>query len=276
VADQNQITKTFVELADTLVDDYDLIEFTQLLVVRSVELLGMADAGVILSGRGDELQVLASSSELMRFMELIEVQVDDGPCYEAWRDGAVVRSHSLEHDRDRWPKFAPLAVDAGFRSAYGVPMRLRYQCIGALNLFAEETHGLDEDDEQLARALAEMATIGILHARYARDKVTLAEQLQAALNSRVTIEQAKGIVAAQADLEVDDAFALLRRHARRHNRRLTDVACDVIERRIRAAELMAEDTAGADAQPTRLGRPRVLSGGKPTASDLVAPDPGTL
>lgn len=246
MADQNQITRTFVELADTLADDYDLIEFTELLAIRSVELLGIADAGVILSGGQGELQVLASSSELLRFMELIEVQVDDGPCFEAWRDGEVVRSHSLEDDRDRWPKFAPLALDAGFRSAYGIPMRLRDQCIGALNLFAEEPHGLDEHDEHLARALAEMATIGILHARYAQDKATLAEQLQSALNSRVSIEQAKGIVAAQAEVEVDDAFALLREHARRNNRRLTEVAGDVIRRRIRATELVHDRADGPE------------------------------
>lgn len=255
MGEKNLITKTFVELADTLVDDYDLIEFTQLLAVRSVELLGIADAGVILSTGHGDLQVLASSSELMRFMELIEVQVDDGPCFEAWRDGTVVRSDVLEDDRDRWPKFAPLAIDAGFGSAYGIPMKLRNEHVGALNLFAEQPHGLSDDDEHLAQALADIATIGILHARVVQDKVTLAEQLQAALNSRVTIEQAKGIVAAQAGVPVDEAFTLLRQHARNHNRRITDVAAEVIERRLGASDLTRIVPVASDGHPSAGSEP---------------------
>lgn len=251
LSEQHRITQTFVELADTLVDDYDLIEFAQLLAVRSVELLGITDAGVILATGHGDLQVLASSSELMRFMELIEVQVDDGPCYEAWRDGTVVRSDVLEDDRDRWPKFAPLAIDAGFGSAYGIPMKLRNERVGALNLFAEQPHGLSDDDEHLAQALADIATIGILHARVVQDKVTLAEQLQAALNSRVTIEQAKGIVAAQGGLPVDEAFGLLRAHARNNNRRLTEVAAEVIEQRLTAVELSGVEGNGSEAPGSR-------------------------
>jgi GAF domain-containing protein len=236
VADQ-RLTRTFVELADTLVDDYDLIDFAHRLTTRCVELLGIAEAGVILRRPGGELQVLASSSELARFVELIEVQVDDGPCVEAWEDGKVVRSDRLAADLERWPRFVPLAMEAGFRSAYGIPMRLRDERIGALNLFAEEEHGLNDDDEDLALALADIATIGITHAWSVQDHATLAEQLQSALDSRVTIEQAKGVLMARAGVAPEAAFEVLRQHARSRNRRLTEVAADVVQGRLGPSDL---------------------------------------
>jgi GAF domain-containing protein len=239
VADQALITRTLVELADTLVDDYDLIEFVQRFTTRCVDLLDVSEAGVILRRPGGELEVLASSSELARFVELIEVQVDDGPCLEAWRDGAVVHGHRLRDCGDRWPRFAPLALEAGFESAYGIPMRVRGAHIGALNLFADAPDRLTPDREELAVALADIASIGITNAWSLEREATLSEQLQHALDSRVVIEQAKGILAAHAQVPVDEAFGVLRAYARAHNRRLTEVADDVVHSRLGARELGA-------------------------------------
>ena len=233
------IGRTFVELADTLVDDYDVIDFLHTLAERCVSLLEVAEAGVVLADRQGNLRPVASSSERMRLLELIELQRADGPCLDCWRDGRPVRADDLAEEAGRWPRFAPAALDGGFRSVYALPLRLREERIGALNLFSEKPAGLSEEDQQLGQALADVATIGILHERFVRGRETFTDQLQAALNSRVVLEQAKGIVAEQAGVDMDGAFGLLRNHARNNNRRLGEVATDVIERRLSASQLSA-------------------------------------
>ncbi len=227
----------FVDLADTLVDDYDVIDFLHRLTVQCVLLLGVSEAGVVLTAPGDTLSVLASSSERMHILELLEVQAEDGPCLDCWRTGDVVCQDRLEEATDRWPLFAPSALAAGFRSVYAVPMRLRNERIGAVNLFADHTAGLSEGDERLAQALAGVATIGILHERFLRHHQGLTEQLEAALSSRVALEQAKGVVAQQAGVEMDEAFGLLRGFARQHNLLLSSLAGDVIAGRVDATTL---------------------------------------
>jgi transcriptional regulator with GAF, ATPase, and Fis domain len=231
------IARTFVELADTLVEGYDVIDFLHSLTERCVTLLDVAEAGVVLADVHGELRALASSSERMRLLELIELQQQDGPCLDSWREGSPVRADDVQEAAARWPRFVPAAVESGFRSVYALPLRLRSERIGALNLFSERTGGLSEADEGLAQALADVATIGILHERFLREHETLAAQLQTALNSRVALEQAKGIVAEQAAVEVDEAFNLLRAYARHHNRRLGEVVNDVIRHVVSAEQL---------------------------------------
>lgn len=232
MVNQELVTRALVELADTLVDDYDVIEFLQVLTSHCTGLLGTTEAGVALADEQGRLRVLASSSERMRLMELIEVQSDDGPCLDVWRDGEPVRSDRLADDTDRWPRFAPAALEIGFRSVYAIPLRLRHHRIGALNLFGHQEHALSIDDQALAQAMADVATIGILHERFLREQHDLADQLQGALTSRITIEQAKGVIAEQRGLDVDEAFMVLRGFARSHGRRLADVAGDVVHRRL--------------------------------------------
>ena len=222
-------------LADTLVDDYDVIDFLHRLTERCVSVLGVSEAGVALTINGRPLAALASSSERMRLMELIEVQAQDGPCLDSFHSGDVTREDDLEAHVDRWPQFGPTALAAGFRSVYAVPMRLRDERIGALNLFADHPAGLHHDDERLAQALADVATIGILHERFLRHQQSLSDQLQVALDSRIILEQAKGVVAEQAGFAVDDAFRLLRSFARGHNRRLVAVAEDIVSGELTAA-----------------------------------------
>ena len=232
------IGRTFVELADTLVEGYDVIDFLHTLTGRCVELFDAAEAGVMLGAPDGTLRVLASSSERMRLIELFEVQSDDGPCRDAWHTATRVEEHDLA-TATRWPQFTPVAIEAGFRSVYAFPMRLRRTCIGALNLFAGRTDAFVEDEMGLAQAMTDVACIGILHERLTREKSALNDQLQTALNSRVTLEQAKGMIAAQAQIDVDAAFALLRGYTRRHNRLLSEVAIDIVQRRIHADALGA-------------------------------------
>lgn len=172
-----ELARTFVELADTLVEGYDPIEFLLRLAERCVSALGVSEAGVVLADSGGQLRALASSSERMRHLELIEVQRQDGPCLDSWRTGEVVREDHLSEAQARWPHFTLPALDAGFASVYAVPMRLRDDRLGALNLFSTRTSGLAQSDETLAQAMADVATIGILHKRFIRKSEEVSEQL---------------------------------------------------------------------------------------------------
>jgi GAF domain-containing protein len=240
MAEPELIGRTFVALADTLVDTYDLIDFLHVLTAQSVELLGVAAAGILLADARGDLQVLASSSERMRVLELLEVQRSSGPCGDAFRTGDVVREDDLvaAAAAGRWPGFGPQAVEHGFASVYAVPMRLRSQRIGALNLFADRPNGLSRADEALGQAMADVATIGILHARSLQEQEVLAEQLSTALHTRIIIEQANGVLAEQSGLEIDQAFSTMRTYARNHNLKLTDVARDVVARTRSYADLV--------------------------------------
>ena len=230
MAREDLVARTFVELADTLVEGYDPIEFLHLLTERCVSLLDMAEAGVVLADSHGQLRALASSSERMHLIELIELQRQDGPCLDSWRSGEPVREDRLAEATSRWPHFAPAALEAGFASVYAVPMRLRDERLGALNLFANQVRGLDDTDETLAQALADVATIGILHERFIRQREEVTEQLQVAFTTRIVLEQAKGVIAQATTADMDEAFALLRRYARHHNLLLSEVASQVIAR----------------------------------------------
>jgi hypothetical protein len=249
VAREDLLSRTFVELADTLVDGYDPIEFLDRLAGRCVSVLGLDAAGVVLADSHGQLRAMASSSERMRLIELIEVQRQDGPCLDCWRTGEVIREDDLTGALERWPYFAPAALEAGFGSAYAVPMRLRDERLGALNLLANNTEGLIEADENLAQAMADVATIGILHERFLRQREEVTEQLQVALNSRVVLEQAKGVVAEAAGADMDTAFELLRSFARRNNLLLSEVARRVISRDLRIEDGTISAPAGDRPDP---------------------------
>jgi GAF domain-containing protein len=228
-ADREQLlAETFVLLADTLVDDYDALDLLDRLVRASVDLLGVSAAGLLLDDQRGSLAVLASSSEQSRLLEVFQLQSDEGPCLDCFRTGAAVTSGDLDADHARWPLFVPAALAAGFRSVTAVPLRLRNQTIGGLNLFAERPEPISPQARRLAQALADVATIGILQQRSAQRSSMLAEQLQHALDSRVVIEQAKGVLAERNNLSMDAAFHALRSYARARRRNLTQVALDVV------------------------------------------------
>ena len=228
--DTDLLSDTFVELADTMVADFDIIDFLHLLTDRAVRLLAVSAAGVVLADPRGELRVAAASSEEAGLLELFQLQNDQGPCLDCFRTGRPVTAAGLAGPAPRWPRFAHAATQAGFATVEALPMRLRDQVIGALNLFGAGPGGFDTADLRIGQALADVATIGLLQERNVRRRETVAEQLQGALNSRVVIEQAKGKLAERLGIDMDRAFKMLRDYARTTNQHLTDVARDFVTR----------------------------------------------
>jgi len=223
------LARTLVELADTLVADFDVVELLTLLADRCVDVLDVGAAGLMLVAPEGDLRVMASSSETMRVLELFELQAQEGPCLDCFRSGQPVVQNDLVADDGRWPRFAQEALSAGFHSVHALPMRLRGAVLGALNLFYVDAGAMGQADVEAAQALADVATIAVLQHRASLEAQVLNEQLNHALNSRIVIEQAKGMVAQREGLNMEQAFAALRNHARASNLRLVDVAHDVID-----------------------------------------------
>ena len=218
------VVRSLVEMADTLVDDYDIVDLLTGLADRCVNLLGVSAAGVMLVSPEGSLGLVASSSEAMRLLELFELQAQEGPCLDAFRTGESVAHESLDADSGRWPLFSAAALEVGFRSALALPLRLREVTLGALNLLGVTRIPMAEADIIVARAFADLATLSIIQHRATAEAQRLNEQLSAALASRIVIEQAKGVISERIGVDLAEAFSRLRRYARNHNLRLTDVA----------------------------------------------------
>ena len=231
-AREELIADTFVELADTLVAEFDVIDFLHTLVERAVALLDADAGGIMLADQRGGLEVLAASSHEVRLVELFELQNHEGPCLEAFQTGEAVTKSDLAEMRAAWPSFTTRLEQAGFASAQAVPMRLREEVIGALNVFRVSSGALNAADMKMARALADVATVGLLQERTIHARERLAEQLQGALNSRVLIEQAKGVIAERSALSIDRAFAVMRTYARRNGKSLHTVATEVLKDRL--------------------------------------------
>jgi len=225
------LARAFVRLADTLSDEFDVVEFLQSLSVDSVEIIGAEAASVMLANARGELRLVASSEERMRLLELFEIQSAQGPCLDAFGSGQAVQASGAE-SRTRWPVFAPRASAAGFGALCAVPLRAHAEIVGALNLFRGGDQPFSDAELEIARAMAQVATIALIQERAIRERSLLAGQLQAALRSRIVIEQAKGMLAEHLSTTIDEAFQLLNKYAHDHNRRLTEVARDVVDRKI--------------------------------------------
>jgi GAF domain-containing protein len=218
------VVRSLVEMADTLVDDYDVVDLLTGLTDRCVTLLGVSAAGVMLASPSGSLGLVASSSEAMRLLELFELQEQEGPCLDAFRSGGRVGQEDLQAGSGRWPLFCAAAVRAGFQSAVALPLRLREVTLGALNLLSTTRSPIGEADIIVARAFADLAALSILQHRASTEAQRLNEQLSAALSSRIIIEQAKGVISERAGLDLAEAFARLRGYARNANLPLTEVA----------------------------------------------------
>ncbi|WP_262286223.1 GAF and ANTAR domain-containing protein [Micromonospora sp. MA102] len=225
---ESQLSDVFVELADTLVDDFDVIEFLHGLAGRCVELLGVSAAGLLLTDQRDTLRVVAASSERTRLLELFQLQTDQGPSVDCFRTGQPVSVADLP-SAGRWPRFTAAAAEVGFAAVHALPMRLRSEVIGTLTLFDVQRGALDEARLRIGQALADVATIGLLQQRAIHRRDILTEQLQTALTSRVLIEQAKGVLAERLQVDVGEAFALLRDGARCRNRRLSELSRAIVD-----------------------------------------------
>ena len=218
------VVRSLVEMADTMVDDYDVVDLLTGLTDRCVTLLGVSAAGVMLASPSGSLGLVASSSEAMRLLELFELQEHEGPCLDAFRSGGQVDQEDLRPGSGRWPLFSAAAVSAGFQSAVALPLRLREVTLGALNLLSTTRTPIGEADVIVARGFADLATLSILQHQASTEAQRLNEQLSAALTSRVVIEQAKGVISERAGIGLAEAFARLRGYARNANLPLTDVA----------------------------------------------------
>jgi GAF domain-containing protein len=238
----------FVALADTLVADFDIIDFLDVLTGHCVDLLEVTAAGVLLVDHRGTLNTVAASTEQAMVLELLQLQNDEGPCLDCYHSGQAVACADIAGAAGRWPLFAVAAADAGFAAVHAVPLRLRDTVIGGLNLFSARPGPLDPEVLGLGQALANVATIGILHQRTIRQDEVVIEQLQAALNSRILIEQAKGVLAERLQVTVQRAFVLLRGYARRTSQQLADVAADVVDGSADVPAIAA--TALSDPTPT--------------------------
>jgi GAF domain-containing protein len=232
---EQRLAEVFVELADTLVDDFDVIDLLHTLCERSVELLPADAAGLILADHRGVLQVLASTTTEARVLELFALQNDEGPCLDCFSSGHQMVNIGLDEAARRWPRFHTALTELGYRRTHAVP--LRGQVVGVLNLFCKEPATLLPTEVKLAQALCDIATVGLLQERAVRQGHLLAEQLQSALNSRIVLEQAKGTLSERAGITVDEAFTLMRAYARRNQRTLVAVAGAVIDGKIGAAGL---------------------------------------
>lgn len=224
-----RLAGVFVEVADTLVDEFDVVDFMQMLATRTAELLEGSAVGLLLADHRGRLEFMAASEEDIRLLELFQAQQSEGPCPDAFRTGQPVINADLRAAADRWPRFAPYAAAAGYRSVHAFPLRLRADKIGALNVFSRDVGGtLNLQDAAIVQALADVAAIGLLQERAIARGELLTEQLQGALNSRIIVEQAKGTLAQARGVSVAEAFELLRTYARSNHLRLSEVASAVV------------------------------------------------
>ncbi|WP_035857944.1 GAF and ANTAR domain-containing protein [Cryptosporangium arvum] len=224
-----RLASVFVEVADTLVEQFDLLEFLHMLTDRTADLVSAAAVGIVLADKDGRLEFMAGSDENVKLLELFQLQTQEGPCQEAYRLGKPVVNVDLSQATPRWPRFAPQAAALGFRSVHAFPLRLRNHTIGALNVFGGALGGhFDANDVPVVQALADVAAISLLQERAIHRGEVLTEQLQGALNTRIVIEQAKGAIAQIHQISVDEAFIRLRAYARNNSKRLTDVAHAVI------------------------------------------------
>jgi transcriptional regulator with GAF, ATPase, and Fis domain len=227
-----QVWQVFVQLAGTLVADFDVIEFLHTLAQHCVDLLGVSACGILLADHTGRLNLVATSTEQVRLLELSQSRAVEGPCVDAYRTRAPVSCPDMAAARDRWPDFAPAALSAGFAAVHALPMRLRDQAIGAVSLYCTQPSELGGQAAELGQALADVATIGILHERALHRREAVTEQMQKALSSLITIEQAKGVLAERLHVTIEEAFTLMRAYARDHGLKLADTA-----RAITAGEL---------------------------------------
>ncbi|PZE86164.1 GAF and ANTAR domain-containing protein [Curtobacterium sp. MCBD17_032] len=229
---EQRLVDTFVTLADTLVDDYDVIELLQMLVGKAAELFDVTAAGIMLATRTDELELVASTSERSNLVGVMQLDAGEGPCVEAYRTRRVVTVGSSAELRRRWPTFAAASERFGYASVHAIPLRLRDETLGSMNLYRERPGALGDDDIVAAQALTDVATISILQQRGLERATIARDQLQRALDSRVVIEQAKGFLAQTHEVDMDQAFGLLRSYARSHQVPLAETARQVVERTV--------------------------------------------
>jgi hypothetical protein len=232
------VISAFVGIAKSLTEGYDVVELYATLTADCVRLLDVASAGLLLADEGGVLHLMAASSERTHDIETFQLQRHEGPCLDCFREGAPVLADDLAAEHDRWPQFVPAALNAGFTSVHALPMRLQDTVLGTLGLFGAEPGRLSDDDLHLGQALAATASLALVAERNSADKDAINAQLHTALQSRVVLEQAKGLLAQSGDLDMQQAFTVLRRYARDHNLKLSHVAAQAVDRTLAAPAIL--------------------------------------
>jgi hypothetical protein len=232
------VISAFVGIAKSLTEGYDVVELYASLTTDCVRLLNVASAGLLLADAGGTLHLMAASSDQTRDIETFQLQRHEGPCLDCFRDGAAVLADDLAAERQRWPQFVPAALRAGFTSVHALPMRLQDSVLGTLGLFGTEPGRLTDEDLHLGQALAATASLALVAERNSADKDALNAQLHTALQSRVALEQAKGLLAQSGDLDMEQAFQVLRRYARDHNQKLSHIAAQAVDRTLSTAAIL--------------------------------------
>jgi GAF domain-containing protein len=236
-----RVNMAFVAVADTLTKDFDVVDLLHTLVEKCTEILNTDAGGLMLVGDDGTLHLMTSTSEAADFVEVMQIDAASGPCIDCFTTGTAVSVSDIENEGKRWPAFQAAAAQQGFRSAHATPLKLRGQVIGTMNLFSTKPIALSERDAALGQALADVATIGILQERLIHEGHVVAEQLHAALDSRILIEQAKGMIAESLSIDMDDAFTVLRGHARNNNLTIRSVAEQISNRAIEIGKLNAAE-----------------------------------
>lgn len=242
---ERDIIQAFVDLSNELVGDYDVVEVLSRLTANCAQVLDVASAGLLLADGQGVLHLVASSSERTSHLEILQLQREEGPCLDCFREGEPVVAPDLETIGERWPQFHEAARETGFASVHALPMRLHDSVLGTLGLFGEASGRLEEDDLALAQALVHVASVAIVNEKVAADRETVNQQLQRALSSRIVVEQAKGVLAHTGGLDMESAFAVLRRYARDHQLGLTEVATRVTRRELPGETLVEHARAAA-------------------------------
>ncbi len=235
---EREVTQAFVSLASHLANGYDVVDLLNDLTVDCARLLDIASAGLLLADGRGVLHVMAASSERTRQLEVFQLQRAEGPCRDCFLERAAVSVPELVAESARWPQFVPAALEAGFASVHALPMRFRDSVLGVLGLFGTTVGALRPEDLTLGQALADVASVALVQDTAATDRTAVNEQLQTALTSRVVLEQAKGVLAQRGELDMPQAFVVLRQFARDHNLRLTKVAQEIVSRALSAEAVL--------------------------------------
>ncbi|WP_292988657.1 GAF and ANTAR domain-containing protein [Mycobacterium sp.] len=220
---ETRILNAVVSLVDSLLDSFDVVELLTDLSERCTELLDVEAAGLLLAGTREYLHLMAATSERSQDVELFQLQTDEGPCLDCYAHGHPVSVPDLAAEQQRWPRFVPAAVDAGFASVHAVPMRAASTVLGALGLFGTSPGEPDEADLLIAQTLAHIASVAILQG-HPPTPASVQPQLRTALTSRIVVDQAKGFLSERLGLPVEEAFTLLRHYARAQGNHLTEVS----------------------------------------------------
>ena len=247
ISREARINAAFVAVADTLTKDFDVVDLLNTLVEQCTQILDTDAGGLMLVDGEGQLQLMTSTNEAADFVEVMQLAAASGPCIDCFKTGTPVSVPDIEDTGDRWPAFRKTALQNGFRSVHATPMRLRGQVIGTMNLFGTTRGALTDRDIAVAQALTDVATIGILQERMIREGHIVAEQLHRALDSRILIEQAKGMISHSLSIPMDEAFALLRAHARSNNLTIRSVSEAISDRTLAIPAIVPSRVTSGDA-----------------------------